>query len=562
MSDFIFTHDPQVIGLLAEPLKKIMPSPEDIDVKEYSGSWGALAVSQSPYNGFAPYETKDHICVVIGGPVLCWRDNGFLTDKTKSTNASQAILERWLLGFMDWSEDLSGPFVVVVIDKNINNFYCFTDLMMFIPVYEYQRGNEIVLGTHVDVVAKISRQSEAIDEVSIADFILHGIVTYPHTVYTEIFQLAPATMHKWIVQSHEFLKSREIYWEPLEKNPYKSIDDAANVLRLGLVDYIEQVTGSMHEVGQFISAGEDSRSIAGMLPERLKRHAYIYVDSKNREFNIAKRVSKAYGCEFHYVLRSPTHYLDILPVASKLVGSGQQYTHAHTLGLISYFEADKHSAVFGGYASDSLLKAMHIKRPKIFGKFPFLPDILIKGENRTRPIISNAFDKIILLGIDRRRKIHMDYIKKIRPTSFHEWFMLFPYSMREAMPNLSVNRRLFASYEIYTSNKVVHVASAVPTSWKINRKLFHKAVKFSYAKTKFIEHADGKYPYFNNLLNNFFVFVVWVKVSFKKIFFPNINDGPWANWRKISPSSIEDKELGSSSLINKKQIVLLLNDKL
>ena len=222
------------------------------------------------------------------------------------------------------------------------------------------------------------------------------------------------------------------------------------------------------EVGQFISAGEDSRSIAGMLPERLKRHAYIYVDSKNREFKLAKKVAEVYGCKFHYILRSLTHYLDILPAASKLVGSGQQYTHAHTLGLAKQSGVDKHLAVFGGYASDSLLKAMHIQRPKNWNKFPFLPDIELANENRTAPIYSPVIRSIFLLEIDKRRRTHMSYIKNIRTTSYHEWFMLWPYSMREAMPNLSVNRRFFKSYEIYTSKNVVKI-SAAGTAAQIGR---------------------------------------------------------------------------------------------
>lgn len=538
MSDFLFTRDGQPVHQLADLLTGLMPEPKLVKVKEYTGGWGTLVVSLGPYNGFEPYEDEDYICVTIGGPILCWRDNDFLSDPNQPTAATQSILQRWQSGVADWSEDLSGPFTLLIINKNTSELFCYTDLMMFIPVYQYATNKVCVIGTHVDTIAKLLGHQKKIDEVSVADFILHGIVTYPYTIYKNLFQLAPATEHRWILQNKTNIEHRIPYWEPLENNPYKNLNEAASALYTGLKDYIESVTEKMTEVGQFISAGEDSRSIAGMLPNRLKRHAYIYVDSKNREFQLAKRVSDNYGHEFHYVLRSHNHYLDILPMASKLVGSGQQYTHAHTLGLAKVSGVDKHLAVFGGYASDSLLKAMHIRKPKNARKFPFLPDIQLSDESRTIPIKSSSINNIYLLEIDKRRQAHMAYIKSLRKKTYHEWFMLWPYSMREAMPNLSVNRRLFPSYEIYTSKKVVKISAAVPTNWKTNRKLFNKALKPALAGSKWIPHADGRLPYFPWYINSFLQLPRWSTFAIKKLLKIKMNDGSWVSWEQI----LEKKE--------------------
>lgn len=334
------------------PIKKM------VNAVSFVGEWRALAASPSLYKGFEPYEDDN---VVIAGPVLCWCENEFLVSEYDSNIGAQRIFERWRSGETDWSEDLSGPFVIFIVNKEKHEFFCYTDLMMFIPVYKYENYGQLYLGTHVDAVAEITQKTDQTDEVSIADFILHGIVTYPYTVYKDVFQLAPATKHSWASKENKLIEQREAYWLLLEENPYNSIEEAAEELRSDLTDYIYRVTKHMKEVGHFISAGEGSRFIAGMLPEEIKRHAYIYVDSKNREFKIAKKVTEAYGCGFNYILRSPTHHLDILPVATKLVGGGQQYTHAHTLGLAKQLGADKHFAVFGGYGSDSLLKGMHAK---------------------------------------------------------------------------------------------------------------------------------------------------------------------------------------------------------
>ncbi|WP_369957998.1 hypothetical protein AB8P72_03490 [Psychrobacter sp. CLB018] len=534
MSDFLFCRNEQAIHQLAKPLKDLMPEPELVKVEEYSGTWGALAVTLGPYNGFAPYEDESHICVVIGGPVLYWRDNHFLTNAQQPTEATQAILQRWQSGAADWSEDLSGPFVILIVNKNTAEIFCYTDLMTFIPVYQYLLDISFCLGTHVDTVAKIANQNKNVDEVSVADFILHSIVTYPHTLYSNLFQLAPATEHRWLLNNSKNIEQRTPYWEPLEINSYKNINEAAIALRIGLAGYIERITETMTEVGQFISAGEDSRSVAGLLPERLKRDAYIYVDSKNREFKLAKRVSDAYGCEFNYILRSPTHYLDILPKASKLVGNGQQYTNAHTLGLAKQSGADKKLAVFGGFLSDTLLKAHHSKKNKTYKRFYFLPEFFIKGTDRTISNNSLVFGSNILEEINKRRAIHYSYVSSLRKDSAYEWFNVWPITMHVDFPNITVNRRLFPSYEVFTSKDVVKVSAMVPTQWKLNRKLFHKALKPALKASKLIPHGDGRLPYYPWYLNSFLQLPRWNKRVFNKALNVKKVDGSWTNWKNLS----------------------------
>lgn len=532
MSDFLYTSNPELIDQLAEPLKQLMPEPELITVKEYVGDWGALAVSQSPYNGFAPYETDDYICVVIGGPVLYWRDNHFLTDPSQPCAASEAILERYLSGQADWSEDLSGPFVILIINKHTQQLQCITDLMLFIPAYQYQQDDVLVLGTHVDTVAEVAQQESNIDQVSVDDYIIHGIITYPHTIFTHIFQLAPATQYHWALEKNTIAQTIETYWQPLENNPYNTIDEAAAAFRSGLIEHIERITETMDEVGLFISAGEDSRSIAGMLPLRLKRQSYFYVDSKNREFKLAQRIANIYDCEFNYILRDETHYLDILPDASKLVGSGLQYTHAHSLGLAKQSGADQHFAVFGGYGADALLKATHTRKLKHWEKFFFLPEIEIKGEARTNPMVSDFFDKNNLLEIDKRRKKHIENLHKIRPNSSHEWFVLWPFTMRKSTSNISVNRRLFPSYEVYTSKTAVQHAACIPVKWKKNRKFFHKTVKEYFNKSKFVLHPTGFFPYFGVYINFFSRPIVKSYQLLDKKINGAKNEGPWSDWSK------------------------------
>ncbi len=164
MSDFIYSTVLQMKGSLAGHIRSIYHH-EQPDVSEFHGPWGSLAVSRNPYHGFQPIETGSHIVVVIGGPVLYFRDNRFLNGNDVVAGTA-AIYERLQSGTIRWDEDLSGPFVVLVIDKITRAIKCVTDLMMFIPVFQYEQNSTVMLGTHADALARAAGRDNVLDTVS------------------------------------------------------------------------------------------------------------------------------------------------------------------------------------------------------------------------------------------------------------------------------------------------------------------------------------------------------------------------------------------------------------
>lgn len=533
MSDFLFTTEPQAENALREAFERLGGN-----VKVCQGVWGTLAVTETKYPGFSPVETGDHICVVIGGPVLYFRDNSFVGGNDAQAG-TRSILERWQSGQADWSEDLSGPFVILIIDKVTSHVECITDLMMFIPVYHCQSNASAFWGTHVDAVALASGNQSAFDEASLVDFILHDAVTYPYTAYKVLRQCQPASVHRLINQVSDDCKlfDPEPYWQPTESNSFQSLSEAASYLRNGVQGYIDRVTFSLDHVAHFISAGEDSRSLAGMLPKRLERDAYIFLDEMNREGRVAKKVAEAYEANFKPDYRVKTHYLDILPEASDLVGSGHQYIHAHTLGFDKKHDFSSYRAVFGGYISDSLLKAQYAYKHKWLRRFSFLPQIAVSGENRTLSISSELFSPSLLVEVTRRRTEHFERVGALRPESAQEWFELWPATMRVAIPNLYSNRRLFASHEVFMAKESVKAAASVPVSWKLNRRLFNKAFKPALKPSRYIPHADGRLPYYAWWANSPLQFAIWFyRQVARRTGLSRKNEGPWNDWKAVLAS--------------------------
>lgn len=536
MSDFIYSSVSQPEHVLSKHIQSIYQN-DPPEVFEYHGSWGSLAVSRSLYNGFQPLENDSHIFIVIGGPVLCFTENIFLTGNDP-VKGSQEIYMRWLSGKIQWDEDLSGPFAILIVDKKSLQITCITDLLMFIPVFQYAHEGTVMLGTHVEALAKAASQEDQFDPVSLVDFILNDVVTYPQTLYAQIFQSHPAATHVFESTAQGLRETTpSIYWLPEELTPYSNINQAATFLRDGLQDYIGRVTEGMTEVAQFISGGEDSRALSGLLPKRLKRDAFIFLDSMNREGHVAERAAKVYGVNFHPEFRKKTHYLDILPEATDLLGSGQ-YMHANTLQFHKKCKLNKYNAVFGGFLSDTLLKGDLIKKNKFCRKFPFLFEIVSKKDSPIgdRMKAGKSFFSPYSSVVERQKK-HLSKVFKFRPKSAAEWFYLWPIGMLTDAPNIDSSRRLFRSYEIFTCKQVVKVSVSVPTSWKLNRRLFNKMARPFLLPGRWLFHADGRLPYFSWWVNSPIQFVVWLSRQIRtRTGMIKGNQGPWGDWEKLVAS--------------------------
>lgn len=463
-------------------------------VFEFHGDWGCLAASRNTYRGFDPIENEQHVCVVIGGPVLMFRDNAFLNSKDSSVG-TEAILQRYLDGKLVFHADLNGPFIFVCVDKKNRTIDVVTDMMLFIPVYEYRHAEDLVLSSHVDVAARLSFRRGDLDMASIADFVMHGVVTYPHTVYSSIRQAKPACQSTFTASGQKArLTEQRIYWMPMETRDFADIGQAAEVLRHGLLDHVGRVTEGMDVVAQFLSGGEDSRDVAGMLPVRLKRHGYVFLDGMNREGRIAQRVAKAYGVDLRVHVRPPEHYADILADASRLVGLGHQYVHVHALNLHAACGLERYLAVFGGYLADSLLKGAYTLRNRSVSRMHWVPEFFVPGETRTVEVRHPLFDPELCREVTERHRSHFQRVAALRPKTAHEWFTLWPATMRATIPFFHSNRRLFRSYEPFMSCQAVKVGAAVPIQWKLNRRLFMAAVGPFLEKSRWIMHVDGYFP--------------------------------------------------------------------
>lgn len=516
MSDFVFSSSSHSAAELKEALQSIDTS-QETPVRVFSGFWGSLGVLENHYAGFQPLETATHIAVVIGGPLLQFAENDFL-DEADSSKGTEAVLGRLLSGEMQWDEDLSGPFAAFFLEKDSGAFTYVTDLLMFIPIYSFENEEVITLGSHVDVVARIAGQEQKLDLTSLADFVLNHVVTYPYTCYREIRQAEAGTIHTYSDIASSRQKSTKTYWLPREETNYESLPAAAELLRQGLLKDVATISSGTKQVAAFVSAGEDSRSILGSIPEGVACDGFTYLYGSPRDRAIARQVTETFQVK-HTVSAQPYHYyLDILTEASTLVGSGHQYSHAHVVGFMEEWKLREYRAVLGGYLSDSLLKGLFSRKHRGRGLLSWLPEFPRSGETHTRRQQSELFTEAVLDEVQNRKREHMARVQEIRPKTAHEWFGIWPATMQLTFPNFLATRRLFRSYEPFMGKNSVKIGAGVPLTWKLNRRMFNRAVRPLLKPTRWIFHADGHLPYFPFWFNMPFVFLDKLKKTLVKAY--------------------------------------------
>lgn len=490
MSDFLFSAVQQPPDKLRATLAEFL-DPVTAEYREFHGDWGSLAVACCAHDAHVVIEDDEYLTVLLGEPILAVgserRGIGGPTRRQKLHELLQRAPD------LAWDEHLDGPFAALAVGKRTGRGMCITDLMAAIPLFYAQWDSStdrgFIIGSHVDAVARVAGCSDRVDPISALDLVIHGGITYPHTLYPGVAQVAPAAAREFA--SMGGWAGRAVpYWRPIERDEYRSLGAAAKELREAVEDDLRVTCADKDTVGILLSAGEDSRAVLGAIPDGPQVRGFIYADWENREVKVARRVAAAYGGDLIVGIRHPEHYMRGMETAAKVVGSQHRFIDVHGFGFHRDLELDQVPVVLGGYSADSLLKAQYAKV-----KLPRGQRSTGSGATVTIPKLAGVRNELLIEVADRRERWRQRLLE-YRPNSADEWLSLWPFSLRKTSSNLHGNRRLFRIHEPFMCNRVVKLAAVVPRKWKRKRRLFLAAFRRYLAPAWHIPHARSLFPYF------------------------------------------------------------------
>ena len=484
MSDFVFCSRRRTPGELRGHLERYL-APVTAAFTEHHGPWGSVAVVAGPHD--APPATDDgrFLSVLVGEPIvrigaepagLSWR------------GGRRAALHDLLAAGGDraWVDHLDGHFALLGVDLVGGGGSLVTDLFGFVPVFTSTDGEGgLVIGTHLDAVARAAGRQRDVDLVSAADLVATLTCTFPHTFYRGVEQAAPATARAFA--GGRWTDSGRAFWRPEERNPFRSVHDAAEALRHAVREDLRVACDGLGTVGLTLSGGEDSRALLGALEGLATVRAFTYAQWESREVRIARRVARAYRAELVVGRRGPAHYLDGFEDVASAIGAHHLFMDVHGYGFHRSLGMRELPIVLGGLSSDSLLKSEYGARPGSRAPVDVPREPMLREE--------------LVREARARKTAFRDWLAELRPETADEWRVLWPFSMRKHGGNLDGNRRLFRSHEVYHATGVLRVAAAVPPDWKRHRRLFHLAMRPFLARTRWVPHANLRYPAFGRWAN-------------------------------------------------------------
>src|SRR5699024_7966270 len=191
-------------------------------------------------------------------------------------------------------------------------------------VYQIIFNTYAIINIHIYFMDILTNNNNQFYKVSFVDFILHYNSTYPYTMYEHNLLMAPSSVHT-LSEKNKNTDAKH-YWLPVNRQIYKSIKQASYDLRGNLEGFINKLTKETNNIAQFLSGGEDSRMLSGIL-YGCKRDGHTFLDNINIEGKIAQKVAEIYDVNLRITTRDPMHYFKILPNCSNLIGSGAQYRH-------------------------------------------------------------------------------------------------------------------------------------------------------------------------------------------------------------------------------------------
>lgn len=373
---------------------------------------------------------------------------------------------------------LNGAFAIVLAYNE--GFSVITDPLSFTQVYV---GNDLdnsplCVGTHPDSISVLCGSGSRIDAVSVGEFLSQGTPPFPYTMYENVKELDPGSVHIFEAKEQKRQVRGVLYWYPPEE-----IRGQYDEGRLGK-ELKERLVAAIRDkcrdrkVGVALSGGLDSRVVLALVPEDVDCVGLTYCDMLNREAKTAKNVADCYDRSWYPIFRDKEHLANSIIPATSLVGCEFEWVAAHGLGLSQDIEANDIDALLTGQWFNSILKAynahdiVRAKRlggllPPVYKKIPY--DYVNTKTDFCRENLTVVINEQMLT---RRSAIYEKHAH-VRRTSISEWLCVYPISQMPDAATWSVERRILPVAQVATDRRILEFGFRCPLELKLGERIIN-----------------------------------------------------------------------------------------
>jgi asparagine synthase (glutamine-hydrolysing) len=314
--------------------------------------------------GHQPMSNADGtVWIVFNGEIYNFKElQSALTragHRFRTRSDTETILKAWEEYGEDCVLHLRGMFAFAIWDERRRLLFAARDRLGIKPFYYYTDRERFAFASEIKSLVAIPEVPLQVNSVALADYLRHGYVVAPHTMFRQIRKLEPA--HSITVDASG-TKTRR-YWDiPLEAPQDRTESEALEELTPLLDDIIRQHLVSDVPVGVFLSGGLDSSSIVALM-SRLHlsgRKAFsIGYDSKESELGYARLVAKHCGAEYHEIVLSPLEFREALTNVAWHMDEPVADAPSVALNYLSKYARREVTVALGGDGAD-----------EVFGGYP------------------------------------------------------------------------------------------------------------------------------------------------------------------------------------------------
>lgn len=502
MSDFLISIGKECRGEELLATLQQLYTPRVREGWSFDFTWGSLALLREAV------ADADNLTVTDGG-ICGWVGDlvAEASDALVKTLAARLAAQRnaGLSGESSLVRDtlfdrLNGTFAIVSAGATGLNIV--TDPLGFTQVFAGQdRGGQIVaLGTHADLVAVLCGSSEEVDLVSIAQFLLHGHCTFPHTMHARVKELLPGAVHTLSPRADG--RPRLVhtpYWMPPAEIRHDA--DETELVQTLRKTFVAAVADRCRQgrVGVALSGGLDSRLVMAAVPAERECLGLTLCDTVNREVRTARAVAAAYGRSWQPLVRGTDYVGATVVDIVRLVGLECEFVHAHLLGFADQITAQVR-VLFTGDLLDTLLRAYTAsdfdRRPRLAGILPgSYEKIPFDYVRPPSDFDSRVLTREVLEGVVERRRSVFERNRHEERGSMAEWLKNYPFRHWVEVATWAAHRRVLPLRLVGADRRLLDFAFRCPVELKLGNRVFLKAAHGLYGKGSRVPSAnDGVRP--------------------------------------------------------------------
>ena len=179
----------------------------------------------------------------------------------RSHSDVETILPLYLHRGADAVAELDGMFALAIRDGRDGSLFLARDRAGEKPLFYARAGSEIVFASELQCVLKHPGVSRDLDPVALSDYLRHGYVLEPRTMFTAVRRVPAGAWMRFTSSGEETTR----YWQPetIAIEP-RHAEDAVLELRTLIETAVAKQVVSDVPVGVFISGGMDSSILAAL----------------------------------------------------------------------------------------------------------------------------------------------------------------------------------------------------------------------------------------------------------------------------------------------------------